>query len=132
MLQQKKLKSGLKFFLNKKMYKIYHNPRCSKSRQALQILRENNVEPEIIEYLKNPLTEVEIREILEILGKTPIEICRTGEKIFKELDLTKNSSDEELISAMAKNPILIERAIVIKNNKKGVLGRPPENVEELF
>ena len=114
------------------MYKIYHNPRCSKSRQALQILRENNVEPEIIEYLKNPLTEVEIREILEILGKTPIEICRTGEKIFKELDLTKNSSDEELISAMAKNPILIERAIVIKNNKKGVLGRPPENVEELF
>lgn len=114
------------------MYKIYHNSRCSKSRQALQILRDNNIEPEIIEYMKNPLTDTEIRELLEILNKKPIEICRTKEKKFKELGLTKNSSDEELIAAMSKEPRLIERAIIIKDDKKGVLGRPPENVEELF
>jgi len=114
------------------MYKIYHNPRCSKSRQALQILRENNIDPEIIEYLKTPPTEAEIREILKILGKTPLEICRTKEKLFKELGLSRESSDDELISAMAQNPKLIERAIIIKNGEKGVLGRPPENVKELF
>lgn len=82
------------------MYKIYHNSRCSKSRQALQILRDNNIEPEIIEYMKNPLTETEIREILEILNKKPIEICRTNESVFKELGLSSISSEKELVSAM--------------------------------
>ena len=114
------------------MYKIYHNPRCSKSRQALQILRENNIEPEIIEYLKNPPSEAEIREILQILAKKPIEICRTKEKLFKKLGLSRESSDDEIITALANNPKLIERAIVIKDDKKGVLGRPPEKVKELF
>ncbi len=98
----------------------------------MSILRDNNIEPEIIEYLKNPLSEGKIREILKILDKNPIEICRTRESIFRELGLSKNSSDEELITAMAENPKLIERAIVIKDDKKGALGRPPENVEELF
>ena len=114
------------------MYKIYHNPRCSKSRQALNILREKGIEPEIIEYLKNPLPETKIREILQILNKKPLEICRTKEKLFRELGLSKESSNTELISAMAQNPKLIERAIVIKNNEKGVVARPPENVLELF
>lgn len=113
-------------------FKIYHNPRCSKSRQALSILHDKGIEPEIIEYLKTPLTEVEIREILNILNKKPLEICRTKEKLFKELGLSHESSDEKLITVMAENPKLIERAIIIKDNEKGVLGRPPENVEKLF
>lgn len=111
--------------------KIYHNPRCSKSRETLALIRENNVEPEIIEYLNGELTVKELTEVLEILGVEPSEILRKGEKIYKENFKGKELSKEEWIEAMVANPKLIERPIVIKN-KKAVLGRPPSNVLNLL
>ena len=112
------------------MTTIWHNPRCSKSRQTLALLEENGVQTKIRIYLKEPPTEAELREVLAKLGVTAGQIVRTGEKMFKELEL-KNADDDTLITAMVVDPILIERPIVIKGDK-AVVGRPPENVLSLL
>ena len=111
--------------------RIYHNPRCRKSRETLEIIRSKGVEPEIIEYLAHPPTENELASILEMLGMKPDEIIRKGESIFKENFKGKDLSDNGWLKVLVENPKLIERPIVIKGNK-AVLGRPPENVLELL
>ena len=111
--------------------KIYHNPRCSKSRQTLAIIEENNVAVDIIEYLKDGPSATELKDVLNKLGMKPTEILRKGEADFKENYKGKALSDDEWIAAMLKYPKLIERPIVVKGNK-AVLGRPPENVKELL
>jgi len=114
-------------------FTIYHNPRCSKSRQTLALLKEKGIEPEVIEYLKTPPSLNELQSIANLLGKEPLEWIRTGEKIFKELWLSKKDerSPDEWLKILADNPILIERPIVTTSDK-AVLGRPPENVLEIL
>ncbi len=111
------------------MTTIYHNPRCSKSRQTLAILEEHGEEPEIVKYLETPPTEDELRKIVRMLGlSSPRELMRRKEKEYKELGLDDESlSDDDLIRAMAAHPRLIERPIVIKDGK-AALGRPPEKI----
>ena len=112
--------------------KIYHNPRCSKSRITLSLLASKTTEFEIINYLKKPLKFGEIKLIIEKLNIKPIELVRTNESIWKEnYKKTKQLTDEEIIIAMRDNPKLIERPIVT-TNKKAIIGRPPENVLSLF
>ena len=111
--------------------KIYHNPRCSKSRQTLALLQENGVEPEVVLYLDTTPTIDELRALLIKLGISPIQLVRKGEVVWKEKFKGKELSDNELISVMVSNPKLIERPIVVKDNK-AVLGRPPENALELI
>lgn len=108
--------------------RIFHNPRCSKSRQTLELLTERGIEPEIIRYLETPPTEEELKDILNVLNMRPRELMRTKEKEYKEQGLNNpDLSDEQLIAAMTATPKLIERPIVIANGK-AALGRPPENV----
>jgi len=111
--------------------KIYHNPRCSKSRQTLSLIKEQGVEVEIIEYLKVIPSEKELSDIINLLGIEPEKLLRKGEADYKENFKGKTLSDSEWISAMIKYPKLIERPIVIIGNK-AVLGRPPENVLDLL
>lgn len=111
--------------------KIIHNPRCRKSRETLEIIRNNGLEPEIVEYLNQPLSADEIKEIVNLLGVSPVELIRKGEDVFKTNFKGKTLSDEQWIQAMAEYPKLIERPIVIKG-KKAVIGRPPENVKSLL
>ncbi|MBU1293522.1 MAG: arsenate reductase (glutaredoxin) [Gammaproteobacteria bacterium] len=113
------------------MTTIYHNPRCSKSRQTLQLLEENNIQPEIRLYLQDTPSIEEIQTLLTQLDIKPLELIRTKETIYKELGLSKDSTDEERLQAMHTNPSLIERPIVIHNNKAKI-GRPPEDVLALF
>ncbi len=115
-----------------KQYTIYHNPRCSKSRNTLQILNDNNVNVEIKLYLESPPTSEELANIGQMLGKSPMEFIRNKEDKFKELDLKSFSgSDNELFQIMSENPKLIERPIVVCENN-AIIGRPPENVNELL
>jgi arsenate reductase (glutaredoxin) len=107
--------------------KIYHNPRCTKSRQTLELLKEKGQNPEVIEYLKTPPTQAELKQLLDALNLPAEEIVRKGEVLYKEKYQGKNYSNEAWIKIMAENPILIERPIVV-NGKKAALGRPPENV----
>lgn len=109
---------------------FYHNPRCGKSRNALTILKEKGIEPQVIEYLKNPPSKAELTAIIKKLGIAPFDLIRKGESIFKENYKGKNLSDEAWIDAMVENPILIERPIFINGNK-AIIGRPPENVLNL-
>ena len=108
--------------------KIYHNTRCSKSRATVAILEQNDVDFEVVNYLVEPPSEIEIKDILKDLGISARELMRKGETKFKELGLSdKSLSEKELISAMLEFPILIERPIV--RTEKGVaIGRPPENI----
>lgn len=111
---------------------IYHNPRCSKSRQTLALLEEHGVEPEIVLYLETPPDAKLLRTLLGKLGIAPRDLLRTGEKEYKEMKLAdKTLSGAALIDAMIKAPILIERPIVVKGTK-AVLGRPPENALDLI
>ena len=112
------------------MLTIYHNPRCSKSRQTLQLIEEKNQEVTIVEYLKTPLNNIQINALLNLLKITPIEMMRTKEAEFKEQNL-KGASDKTLINAMVNTPKLIERPIVTSKTS-AVIGRPPENVLTLF
>jgi arsenate reductase len=116
------------------MFTIYHNPRCSKSRQTLTLLEDNCQRTDqkitIVEYLKTPLTKIEINTLLNQLGCKPIDMMRIKEAEFKEQAL-KGSDDETLISAMVQTPKLIERPIVTNGNL-AIIGRPPENVETFF
>ena len=107
--------------------KIYHNPRCSKSRQTLNLLEENGIQPDIILYLNDTPTKEELASVLEKLGMKASEILRKGEQIFKDNYKGKEFSEEEWLEIMVANPKLIERPIVVKGDK-AVLGRPPENV----
>ena len=108
--------------------KIYHNPRCMKSRQTLQLLKDRGIEPEIIEYLKNPPNVAELTDILDKLGMEPRALMRKQEAEYKANGLDYSALDKQaLIDAMVANPILIERPIVLANGK-AALGRPPENV----
>lgn len=113
------------------MIKIYHNPRCSKSRQGLEILNNSNIEFEIIKYLDTPLTSTELNEIIGKLNINPIELVRKTESIWKEQFKGKELSDNEIIEAMVNYPKLIERPIVISDNG-GVIGRPPSLISELL
>ncbi len=113
------------------MIKIYHNPRCSKSRQGVAILEESNVEFETIKYLDQTLTKDELVEIISLLEIKPLELVRKNEKIWKESFKSKELTDDEIIIAMIENPKLIERPIVV-NNKKAVIGRPPENINSII
>lgn len=113
------------------MLKILHNPRCSKSRQTLGILQDKGIDVQVIEYLKENPTKEELQAILKKLGMKPQEILRKGEAIFKENFKGKEFSDEEWLTILVENPKLIERPIVF-NEKKAVIGRPPENVNELI
>jgi len=111
---------------------IYHNPKCSKSRQTLELLKENGITPNIIEYLKTPPTAEELKEILGQLGMAPRDLMRKKEDEYAEFKLDDPSmSDNDLIDAMIKHPILIERPIVLANGK-AALGRPPEQVLEIL
>ena len=111
--------------------KIYHNPRCSKSRQTLALLQENGVEPDVILYLDNIMTADELRNLLVKLGLSPMQLVRKGEAVWKEKYKDKELSDDQIIEAMIANPKLIERPIVVKD-QLAVLGRPPENIIELI
>jgi arsenate reductase len=112
--------------------KILHNPRCSKSRQALALIEQAGVEPEVVLYLETPPAAEELDEILGKLGLEPMELARRGEEIYKELGLGQRElSRQEMIELMVANPELIERPIVIAG-ERAVLGRPPENVNELL
>lgn len=113
-------------------FTIYHNPRCSKSRQTLQLLEDNGVSPEVVLYLENTPSAEDIKVLLGKLGITARELLRKGEAAYKENNLSDSSlSDKQLIAAMSTHPKLIERPIVVKGSK-AVLGRPPENILRLI
>ncbi len=112
--------------------KIYHNPRCSKSRQALALIQEAGIEPEIVEYLQTPPTVEELDKILKLLKCEPQDVMRRGEAVYRELGLKDRSlSRGEAIELMVEHPKLIERPIIVKG-RRAVIGRPPENVRELL
>lgn len=111
---------------------IYHNPRCSKSRQTLALLQEQGIEPTVIEYLKDTPSEDEIKELLSKLGFVSArELMRSKEDVFKELELKNENDEDKLVAAMAAHPKLIERPIVVKG-EQARLGRPPEAVLEIL
>ena len=113
-------------------YKIYHNPRCSKSRQTLSLLEEAGINPDIRLYLDSPPSPVELADILGKLGMSARELLRKGEDAYRELHLSNTGlNEDQLIHAMCEYPKLIERPIVIRE-KEAVLGRPPENVLALI
>ncbi|MCW9013322.1 MAG: arsenate reductase (glutaredoxin) [Gammaproteobacteria bacterium] len=112
--------------------KIYHNPRCSKSRQTMELLNSKGVEPNVVEYLKTPPSKQELTEILAMLGLEPRQLMRTKEAEYKENGLDDESlSRDQLIEAMLEHPKLIERPIVISNGKAAI-GRPPETVLDII
>lgn len=113
------------------MITIYHNPRCRKSREGLEIVENSGEKFEVKEYLKEPPSEKEIRDLLEKLQMKPIQLVRQNEAIWKENYKGKDLSDNELIRVIAENPKLIERPVVIKDNK-AVIGRPPSNIENII
>ena len=111
---------------------IYHNPRCSKSRETLELLISKGTEPSIIEYLKEPPDEIELRQLLDLLGIPARDLLRTGEDAYKEMGLQDPEvSEDDIIAAILKHPILMERPIVVTNGR-AKLGRPPEAVLEIL
>jgi len=111
--------------------KIWHNPRCSKSRDSFKLLEEKGIDAEVVKYLEDVPTKEELTELLGMLDMTARELMRTKEDVYKELNLKDETSEEALIEAMVANPKLIERPIVIRGNK-AVIGRPIEKVVELI
>jgi len=113
-------------------YRIYHNPRCSKSRQTLSMLEEKGIKPEVVLYMDSPPSTTQLEQLIQQLGITARELLRRGEDEYRELNLAEPSlTESQLIDAMATHPKLIERPIVIKGSR-AVLGRPPENVLALI
>jgi arsenate reductase len=111
---------------------IYHNPRCSKSRQTLALLEEKGVEPKVVHYLETPPSIAELKRILKRLGLKPRDLLRKGEPRYAELGLKdKDLTDDALLALMVNNPILIERPIVVSGDK-AALGRPPEAVLKIL
>jgi len=111
--------------------KIYHNPRCRKSRETLAIIQDKKVAVEIIEYLKTPPDIAELVLVLSKLGLSAEDIIRKNESVFKENFKGKDFSNEEWVEVLVKNPVLLERPIVVKDDE-AILGRPPENVLKLL
>jgi len=111
--------------------KIYHNPRCSKSRQALSILQESDVEVQVINYLKQPVSKTELTNLISLMGIAPIDLIRKNEAIWKSHFKGKALSDDALITAMVNHPKLIERPIVVHKDT-ALIGRPPERVKTLL
>ncbi len=111
--------------------KIYHNPRCSKSRQTLALIKEQGVEPEVIEYLVTPPSKEELDSILNMLGMEPLELMRRGESEFKEHIRGRQLGRAETVALMVEHPKVIERPIVVSGNRAAV-GRPPEAVLEIL
>lgn len=110
---------------------IYHNPRCRKSRETLALIRETGTEPTIIEYLKTPPAPKELNKLLQLLSISPEQLVRKNEKVYKESFKGKILTHQEWLETLSANPVLIERPIVVHNDK-AVIGRPPENVKELL
>ncbi|MDG4951261.1 arsenate reductase (glutaredoxin) [Weeksellaceae bacterium KMM 9724] len=113
------------------MIKIYHNPRCSKSRQGVKYLEDKGLEFEVIQYLKDEFTADELKEVIQKLNIKPIELVRTKEAIWKENYKDLELSDDQIIQAMVENPRLIERPIVV-NKDKAVVARPTEDIEKVL
>jgi len=112
---------------------ILHNPRCSKSREALKILEQNDMNVKIVKYLEERPSKEQLKNILKMLGyKSAKEMMRTKEAIYKELDLKNEHDEDKLIEAMVKHPKLIERPIIIKNDKEAIIARPPEKAKEFL
>ena len=111
---------------------VYHNNSWGKSRKVLQLLRDNNINFTVIEYLKEPINHDELHNICQILAITPIELVRTTDKYFKTLNVNINSmNNDEILELLVNHPKILERPIIVKNND-AVIGRPPENVQKLF
>lgn len=111
---------------------IYHNPRCSKSRAALALLREHGIEPEVIEYLQAPPDAATLRRLLKMLGMKPRELLRTSEEVCEKLRLDRDGvSDADIIAAMTAHPVLMERPIVVAGTR-AVIGRPPSRALEIL
>lgn len=113
------------------MITLWHNPRCSKSRQALALLEEAGAEVELRLYLKDAPDLAEVKALKDALDLPLIKMMRTGEKVFKEAGIDKDVSDEALLSLIVANPILIERPVAVRDSK-AVIGRPPEDVLDLL
>jgi len=110
---------------------IYHNPACSKSRATLALIQASGIQPRVVEYLKTPPSVGELQTIVQKLDIPPVALVRTGEAVYKEKYLGKQMSDAQWIAAMAADPVLIERPIVVRGDA-AVIGRPPENVQRLL
>lgn len=111
---------------------LYHNPRCSKSRAALQLLEERGLQPTVVHYLDTPPSAAQLREVLDKLGLPPRQLLRSGEDEYRQLNLADQAlTDDALIEAMVAHPRLIERPILITADR-AVIGRPPENILELL
>jgi arsenate reductase len=114
------------------IYTIYHNPRCSKSRQTLELLNERGIDPEVVDYLTAPLSTQALQTLSQKLRVSVVDMMRTKEQVFKELELGDTGvTDDQLLQAISQNPILLERPIVVCGDR-AVIGRPPENVLELI
>lgn len=112
---------------------ILHNPRCSKSRQTLQLLHERGIELPVVEYLQQPLSKTQLRELCQLLGIKPLELIRSKEELFGELGLSRDNgySDAQWLDVLASHPKLMERPVVVYRGKAAI-GRPPENVLRLL
>lgn len=110
---------------------IWHNPRCSKSRAALEVLEQKDLDINVVKYLETTPSKKEIKEVLQMLGMGARNLMRTKEDIYKELNLKDENDEEKLIDAMVENPKLIERPVIIKDGS-AVIARPIENIDELF
>lgn len=113
------------------MIKIYHNPRCSKSREGLKILEESGKDFLIVKYLDIPMKKEEIKKVLELLDISAEELIRKNEKVWRENYKGKDLSEEDILEAMQEHPKLIERPIVVNENK-AIIGRPPEKIKEII
>lgn len=113
------------------MIKIYHNNRCRKSREGIEILENSGKEFQIVKYLENTPSKVELKELIELLGIKPIDLVRKNEAIWKSDFKDKNLNEDEIVDAMIKNPKLIERPIVINGNK-AIIGRPPSLILDII
>jgi arsenate reductase (glutaredoxin) len=110
---------------------IYHNPRCSKSRETLALLQDHGVEPHVIEYLKAPPSVNRLRELVTLLGGDARSLLRTKEPAYAKTGLSPASSNEDILAALVEYPILLERPVVVKG-RKAAIGRPPENVLKIL
>lgn len=111
--------------------RYYHNPRCAKSREGLQLLTDKKIVPEIVDYMKEPMTPAELTELIDKLGISADDLVRKKEKIWKEEYADKELSGEELVLAMIENPRLMERPVLV-NGDKAAIGRPPEKLLEII
>ena len=110
---------------------IYHNPRCSKSRKTLELLQENQFEPQVVQYLKEPLSKAKINELLSMLNIEAHQLLRTKEDAYSECGLSPATPATTILEAMVEHPILIQRPIVVIDGKAAI-GRPPETIRDLF